>query len=105
MEDKQISIDFIKVKKGECIKENIKLSQRALETIVEMGIDYSQILTKESESLEGYKKAQYSNKADEVLKVSTSIAEQIGYCKKCKAKSSDDTGGDAMELGYKGYKS
>ena len=105
MEDEEVSIDFTKVKKGECIKENIKLSQRALETIVEMGIDYSQISTKESELLEGYKKAQYSNKADEVLKISTNIAEQIGYCKKCKAKKSDDIGGDPMELGYKGYKS
>lgn len=105
MEDEEISIDFMKVKKDKCINESIKLSRRALETIVEMGIDYSQILTKESELLEGYKKAQYSNKADEVLKISTSIAEQIGYCKKCKAKASDDIGGEAMELGYKGYKS
>ncbi len=104
MKDEEISIDFIKVEKDKCVNKNIKLSQRALETIVEMGIDYSQILTKESESLEGYKKAQYFNKADEVLKISTSVAEQIGYCKKCKAKKSDDIGGDPMELGYQGYK-
>lgn len=102
--NEEISIDFIKVKKDKCIKENIKLSLRALETIVEMGINYSQILTKESETLEDYKRVQYLYKADEALTISTSIAEQIGYCKKCKAKKPDDIGGDPMELGYKGYK-
>ena len=104
MEGEQISIDYIKVEKDKCVNKNIKLSRRALETIVEMGIDYSQILTKESENPEAYKKIQYLYKAEEVLKISTSIAEQIGYCKKCKAKKPDDIGGDPMELGYKGYK-
>ena len=104
MEGEQISIDYIKVEKDKCIDKNIKLSRRALETIVEMGINYSQILTKESEALEDYKRVQYLYKADEALKISTSVAEQIGYCKKCKAKKSDDIGGDPMELGYQGYK-
>ena len=104
MKDEEITVNYIKVKKDKCVNESIKLSSRALETIVEMGINYSQILTERSETLENYKKVQYLYQADEALKISTRIAEQIGYCKKCKAKKSDDIGGDPMELGHKGYK-
>ncbi|MCW6075493.1 hypothetical protein LAV44_09150 [Clostridium sporogenes] len=98
--NKVAKIEYIAVKKSKCYHEKLHLSYRQLETIVDMGLDYSRIIEEKIKDLgenNGYKLALYNNKKEEVLKIANYIAENIGYCKSCnKVKKKDDVGLDPL---------
>ena len=101
MIEEDITLKYVEVNKMQCFKKEIKVSKRSLETIIEMAIDYSKILLKQSENKEGssYNEALYIYKSEEVQKIADDLSEKIGYCKACKlSKEIDDVGMGAFEI-------
>ncbi|APF28131.1 hypothetical protein NPD5_262 [Clostridium sporogenes] len=97
--NKVAKIKYISIKKSKCYTKELKLSYKQLETIVEMGQDYSKVIKeriKELDENKSYKLALYNYKKEEVLKIANYIAENIGYCKACKTKKKDDVGLDPL---------
>jgi hypothetical protein len=100
MLNKVAKIKYTAVKKSKCYNKKLKLSYKQLETIVEMGQDYSRIIEqkiKELDENKSYKLALYKYKREEILKIVNYISENIGYCKDCnKIKKKDDIGLDPL---------
>lgn len=92
-------IKYIEVKKSKCYNKELKLSYKQLETIVEMGQDYSRIIEEKMKKLDenkNYKLALYNYKKEEILEIANYIAQNIRYCKECKIKKKDDIGLDPL---------
>lgn len=101
--EKTAEIQFLNVDKhSRCSNESFKLSYRQLETIVEMCMDYAEILDIKSKDIEDnpYKLATYKFKAKQIREIGNKVASEIKYNKSCSSKKirDDDIGGDAMEL-------
>lgn len=96
--NKVAKIKYIAVKKSKCYHKELKLSYRQLETIVEMGQDYSRIIEQKIKDINsGNKLDLYNYKKEEILKIANYIAQNIGYCKDCnKIKKKDDVGLDPL---------
>nr|WP_172685597.1 hypothetical protein [Clostridium botulinum] len=75
----RINFKYLAIRKQGCIDEEIKLTHRSLETIVEMGRDYVNILNFKLEKFEDdecYLKAMYSVKAKEIQQITDYMAEE-----------------------------
>ena len=95
-------IDYVKVEKSMCKAKKMKIPYRWLEVIIEMGIDYKEILNNkiEEDKLEGYAKALYEYKIKQIETIVKSLSENIGYSKKCKIKKKEENiGAEAFSLG------
>lgn len=108
----KFKIDYLKYnkKRGNFDNENLTLSGRSLETIVETCRDYSIILEEKAKIMNDDKarlKLSFELKAKECNEIADKIASEIGYCKDCgkeRNKQQDDIGSDAMSLIINGYK-
>ena len=96
----QLSFKYFKHVKNKLIDDELKLTYKSLETIIEMGIDYVEILKNKIEEMneeQSYKKGMYQFKIEEINKITNYLIEATGYCKKCKVKKDDDVGLDGFE--------
>lgn len=94
------SFKYVKVKKNKVVNEELKLTYKSIETIIEMGMDYIEILKKKLNDMDedqNYNKMVYNFKIEEINKIITYLIETTGYCKKCKVKKDDDIGLDGFE--------
>lgn len=94
------SFKYIRIKKNKVVDEELKLTYKSIETIIEMGMDYIEILKKklnEMDEDQSYNKMVYNFKIEEIKKITNYLIETTGYCKKCKVKKDDDIGLDGFE--------
>lgn len=103
-----IRIDFLNVDNhSHCSQESFRLTYRQLETVVEMCVDYAEILDSKKKEIENnpYKLATYNFKAKQIREIGNKIAGEIKYNKSCNSKKNkkSDIGGDALELLVNGY--
>lgn len=105
--EKIAEIQFLDVDKhSRCSNKSFKLSYRQLETVVEMCMDYAEILDIKSKDIEDnpYKLATYKLKAKQIREIGNRVAGEIKYNKSCSNKRvKSDIGGDALELLVNGY--
>lgn len=105
--EKIAEIQFLDVDKhSHCSNKSFKLSYRQLETVVEMCMDYAEILDIKSKDIEDnpYKLATYELKAKQIREIGNRVAGEIKYNKSCSNKrAKSDIGGDALELLVNGY--
>lgn len=102
-----IGINFLNVDKhSHCSQESFRLTYRQLETVVEMCVDYAEILDIKKKEINNnpYKVATYNFKAKQIREIGNKIAGEINYNKSCNTKKNySDVGGDAMELLVNGF--
>ena len=95
------------VNHSHCSQESFRLTYRQLETVVEMCVDYAEILDSKKKEIENnpYKLATYNFKAKQIREIGNKIAGEIKYNKSCNSKKNkkSDIGGDALELLVNGY--
>lgn len=92
------SFKYMKLKKNKVVEDQLKLPYKSIETIIEMGMDYVNILKNINQSNLGYKKALYDTKIEEISEITSYLIETIGYSKKCKKKNNKND-----EVGYDGF--
>lgn len=92
---------YVKVKKNKIVEDQLKLPYKSIETIIEMGMDYLNILRNLNQDNSGYKKIVYDLKIQEINDITNYLIETVGYSKKCKAKKDDEIGYDGFEAAIK----
>lgn len=94
----EFTFKFLKVKK-KCSDEELRLTHRSIETIIEMGLDYLKILSNKMENMtdeQNYLRLTYDFKYKEIEHIIQYLSSVIEYSKSCKVKKSD-VGLDGIE--------
>lgn len=94
----EFTFKFLKVKK-KCSDEELRLTHRSIETIIEMGTYYLNILSDKMENMtseQSYLKAKYDFKYKEIEQIVTYLSDVIEYSKTCKVPK-DNIGMSGIE--------